>query len=332
MSTESNKLNLKERVYVFLKHHYDQGNYDARFTGLEIATWYYDNHKEAIRQKQENSKATKHPVDTQEGMILQISRQISAIASRGDFENDSKIENTEQSKIKITGGYPRKYYYTEASDATEIQQAESVVEIKTGQKKLLEKDLYPILGEYLFYETPRVYIKYIDDKKSSHTQGTNGNEWLHPDMVGLEVLSNDWIPEIKWCARAFSGKKTKLWSFEVKLIINRSNLRASFSQAVTNSSWANFGYLVAGEINKNAMDELRILCNLHGIGFIELNVNIPTESQILIPAKERVEIDWNTANRLADQNPHFKKYIENINLFYGEQEHWNPEYWGGELS
>ena len=46
----------------------------------------------------------------------------------------------------------------------------------------------------------------------------------------------------------YSDKRTKLWSFEAKLLINRSNVRECFFQAVSNSSWANFGYLVAAGV------------------------------------------------------------------------------------
>lgn len=36
----------------------------------------------------------------------------------------------------------------------------------------------------------------------------------------------------------------------------------------------------------------------------------------MIPAKERPEVDWNTANRLAEDNKDFCKYIEKIRHFY----------------
>lgn len=39
-----------------------------------------------------------------------------------------------------------------------------------------------------------------------------------------------------------------LWSFEVKLLINRSNVRQCFFLSVSNSSWSNFSYLVDAEI------------------------------------------------------------------------------------
>ena len=64
------------------------------------------------------------------------------------------------------------------------------------------------------------------------------------------------------------------------------------------------------------MDELRILSGLHGIGIIRFDAVNPSESQIVIPARERAEIDWGTANRLVSQNPDFKEYIRLIRQFY----------------
>lgn len=40
----------------------------------------------------------------------------------------------------------------------------------------------------------------------------------------------------------------------------------------------------------------------HGIGLIKLDADNPAESQVLIPARERDEIDWDVANRLATEN------------------------------
>jgi hypothetical protein len=59
-----------------------------------------------------------------------------------------------------------------------------------------------------------------------------------------------------------------------------------------------------------------MLASLHGIGFIRLDAQNPSESQIMIPAKERTEIDWNTANRLTEENKDFLDYIKLIRQFY----------------
>ncbi|BDU59707.1 hypothetical protein FLA4_01170 [Candidatus Rickettsia kotlanii] len=49
-----------------------------------------------------------------------------------------------------------------------------------------------------------------------------------PDWVGMEVLNEKWSSLIKDCAKYYTGKQARLWSFEAKKIINRSNLRESF--------------------------------------------------------------------------------------------------------
>jgi hypothetical protein len=43
----------------------------------------------------------------------------------------------------------------------------------------------------------------------------------------------------------------------------------------------------------------------HGIGLIKLDANNPAESQVLIPSRERDEIDWDMVNRLATENRDF---------------------------
>jgi len=150
--------------------------------------------------------------------------------------------------------------------------------------------------------------------------GTNANKWLYPDLVGIENLSRDWRDDIKKVVEAHEDKKAKLWSFEVKLKITSSNVREYFFQAVSNSSWANYAYLVASEIStahdERVMKELRMLSSLHGVGVILLNYENPAESIVKIPAQERSSIDWNVANRLAESSKDFAKYIESVFAFY----------------
>ncbi|MCM1511892.1 MAG: hypothetical protein NC112_02080 [Oxalobacter formigenes] len=64
------------------------------------------------------------------------------------------------------------------------------------------------------------------------------------------------------------------------------------------------------------MDELRILCGGHNIGLIQLNSENPSESQILIPAMEKKQLDWNMINRITTENPDFKEFINRVTEFY----------------
>ena len=63
------------------------------------------------------------------------------------------------------------------------------------------------------------------------------------------------------------------------------------------------------------MDELQLLCSSFGIGYIQLNKEDPTESQIIIKAP-RTSLDWNMINRIANVNKDFQKYLDNITLVY----------------
>ena len=161
----------------------------------------------------------------------------------------------------------------------------------------------------------KIYSKRIDEKRSSNRQ-KGGNKWLHPDIVAVEVLSQDWDSEITKCVGEHGDKKAKLWSFEVKVKVGPSNLREAFFQTVSNSSWANYGYLVVSEIDEKVSNEIRILSSLHGIGLIVLDTDNPSEGRIAIPAKEKPDIDWNVANRLAQVNDDFKGYIKLVTEFY----------------
>lgn len=163
----------------------------------------------------------------------------------------------------------------------------------------------------------RVNAMRIDEKRSSNKRGPNGNRWLYPDVVGMEDLSVDWHREVSDCVARYFDKKTKLWSCEVKLLINRSNVRECFFQAVSNSSWANLGYLVAAEVGgSDTLKELRLLSAAHGIGFIKLNAQNVEESQVLIPARERPDVDWDMVNRLAVENSDFMNYVKLVKNFY----------------
>ena len=105
----------------------------------------------------------------------------------------------------------------------------------------------------------------------------------------------------------------KLYSFELKRELNFSNLRESFFQCVSNSSWANESFLVASHISENEdfRDELARLCTSFGIGVIRLNTEDPHSSEILIPSKFKDVIDWETVNKLT-MNSDFKEFIDTV--------------------
>ncbi len=301
---------LRDAVVQFLRQ-----NPEQKFTARDIAGWIFATYPDDCRRKQKRSTATVIRLDNDAALIQQLVAEISA--ARPHLEK-------RHPKIKTTQERPRKYYFTQSTDQAEIDYVENSKEAPaakvndpiTGGPKIKEHDLYPILSTYLWSEL-KIYSKRIDEKRSGNSRGAGGNKWLYPDLVGMQDLSRDWDREIKDCVQHHADNKTKLWSFEVKILINRSNLREAFFQAVSNSSWANFGYLVARQMTgADTLKELRMLASLHGIGFIRLNIEDPSESDMMIPAKERGETDWDTANRLAQENKDFLEYIKLIRQFY----------------
>ena len=104
----------------------------------------------------------------------------------------------------------------------------------------------------------------------------------------------------------------------MKINIDMSHLREYFFQAVSNSSWANEGYLVALKYSDDSefRDEMRRLNNAFGIGFIKLNAEDVAQSEILLPAKENKSNDWEMIDRLVEENPDLKTFIDWITEDY----------------
>lgn len=294
-------LKLSKIVVDFLASHPEQ-----KFTVRQIAEWIFEQYPSECEQKKSDSTSIESDADLVQQIVAEIGSRRPALQKKNP-------------RMKTTEGRPRKYYWTMKTDEAEVDEAETEGEeynIISDAASFNESDLYPIVSNYLRSEL-FIYSKRIEDRRSSNRQGPKDNRWLFPDLVGMEDLTADWHTEIKGAVKEYADKKTKLWSFEIKLLLNRSNLRESFFQAVSNSSWANYGYLVAAEVEgADTMKEMRMLFSLHGIGLIQIDPENPTESQILIPAKEKPEIDWATCDRLARENRDFLQFIKLIRQFH----------------
>jgi hypothetical protein len=203
------------------------------------------------------------------------------------------------------------------SPDTDEFDSEPAVDTSTATShSLSEHDLYPLLIEYLKSEL-KLYCMRIDEKRSKNSRGSGGNQWLHPDIVAMQPVDKEWNELVRSCVKQGAGQSVRLWSFEVKKELNVSNARKSFFQAVSNSSWANEGYLVATAIsNADTEKELRMLSALHGIGVILLNPENPSESEMILPARARSDVDWESTNRILTENVDFKDYIELVSTYY----------------
>lgn len=179
-----------------------------------------------------------------------------------------------------------------------------------------ERDLHPLLVKFLDKDLNfKLQCKTIYHEKCKKTSAGKAL-WNYPDIVGVYFPQNDRHKNYKIETLEFlqhtGQKRHKLFSFELKVEINFSNLKESYFQAVSNSSWANEGYLVVFNIDDEVLNELRRLNQSFGIGVIKLESEI-SNSKILLPAKER-EVDIPTLNMLIEQSPEdFKPFMEKIN-------------------
>lgn len=190
----------------------------------------------------------------------------------------------------------------------------------TSPKKprYLELNLHPLLAYYAQYYL-KAYTRTIQHHKSDKKEF---GEWVHPDMVGCYFPIDEWKPEVIEFSATIGNISIKLFSFEIKRALSFSNLRESFFQTVSNSSWANESYLVAAEISadEDFQNELRRLSTSFGIGVIKLDVNEPDSSEVLFPAEYKEYLDWDMINKLTSMNEDFKGFIKRIKIDISSKE------------
>lgn len=174
--------------------------------------------------------------------------------------------------------------------------------------RLRERDVHPLLCYFAFTQLT-VQCKTIRHERS---QKAKKSEWLHPDLVGLFLPVQAWEKETLSLGQSLGSPIAKLYGFELKLEVDFSNLRESFFQAVSNTSWANEGYLVATRFSTDAefRAELKRLSDAFRIGIIRLDTRDPDASEIVHRSQEKTELDWETINKLTALNPDFKRFAQ----------------------
>ena len=223
----------------------------------------------------------------------------------GDFVRlgDSRVK-----RIKESGAYF--YYLTKNEQNIGIEilagEAKPTKIVKIDKTKTYEeRDLHKLLSSFL--KNTDIYSKTIFHEQSN---GKDNNQiWTHPDMVGIKYLNLQSKASQTFLKSINRVDTFKLSSYEIKREINSdSELKKAFFQAVSNSSWANYGYLVAFEFSDSLNEEMSRLNQSFGIGIIELNAN-PYQSKILYTAKFR-DLDFKTIDKLCKINKEFEKFIE----------------------
>ena len=194
---------------------------------------------------------------------------------------------------------------------------------QTQKARFHERDLHPLLCKFLA-EHPlfAAQSRTIFHEKSGKNQ-KGADKWLYPDMVGVQFEYADyehsslqaWMPK-------FDRLPIKIFSFEIKKHLDFGNYKEYFFQAVSNSSWANEGYLVALSVPQDGefREALQKLSQSFGIGIILLDAANLSQSEILSPAKYKKQMDYAVMYELAEKNRDFSQFLTTIT----EYDHKNP--------
>ncbi|GAA8761581.1 hypothetical protein VN1163_14530 [Helicobacter pylori] len=182
-------------------------------------------------------------------------------------------------------------------------------------KIMHERNLHAFLTYMACHnENLKCYTKTIFHEESSKSiKGMD--RWLYPDMVGVRFLHAELSNEnLIAFSKKFDTLPVKLVSFELKKEISVHNCRKCYFQAISNSSWANEGYLVGHHIdthNPKLMDLLKRLHASFGIGVIDLRTD-ENKSAILLNAKYKEKIDYTVALELSEKNEEFSGFLKSV--------------------
>lgn len=225
-------------------------------------------------------------------------------ALMGDFirNGDARVKRIMQSDTSYL------YYLTKFEDQIDISKE---VPDKPQQKAFSERDLHTLLCSYLkFYGS---FAKTIFHEKSKSSADAN-QKWSHPDMVAIKFQEMKSEVGKNFLKSTSQTSLFKIASYEIKKEIKSDDdLKKFYFQAVSNSSWANYGYLVAFSINQSLKPEMERLNQSFGIGIIELSSNV-FESEELFPAELR-ELDYRTIDKLCNMNSDFKGFIQRLDNY-----------------
>ncbi|GAA9024057.1 COG2958 family protein [Helicobacter pylori] len=185
----------------------------------------------------------------------------------------------------------------------------------SGAEIVRERNLHSFLTYMAFFnENLKCYTKTIFHVGSLKSP-KGMDRWLYPDMVGVRFLHAELSNEnLIAFSKKFDTLPVKLVSFELKKEISVNNCRECYFQAISNSSWANEGYLVGHHIdthNPKLMDLLKRLHASFGIGVIDLRTD-EDKSAILLNAKYKEKIDYTVALELSEKNEEFSGFLKSV--------------------
>jgi hypothetical protein len=270
---------------------------------IQRATNYLEVYNNIISKRYYDFGSAKTPTST-------VSAQLGNFIRHGD----ARVKRINQS------GGTYSYYLTKVEQNIGLEalvhEIDSELPKKEKKKTYTERDLHILLSSYL--KSIGIYSKTIFHEQSTYNKDNN-QTWSHPDMVGTQFINLHTKASQNFLKAIKSVETLKLTSYEIKKEVNNdSELKKAFFQAVSNSSWANYGYLVAFEFSDNLREEMKRLNESFGIGIIKLSSN-PYESQELLQPKYR-DLDIKTLDKLCRINKEFEIFIENVEKLITSEE------------
>lgn len=223
------------------------------------------------------------------------------------------IKNNKNSCFVQTSKRPARFFLK--GKETGPEESEKKQEEQSKEKhKFRERDLHILLSSFVRSDEHFKCLTKTIYHEVSRRGKSGKNKWLHPDIVGVHFPFESYAENTLKLFDILKVNPYQLYSFEIKISLCLGNLRECYFQAVSNSSWAHEGYLVALHISEEPemLDELRRLNNAFGIGVIRLDAEHFMQSEILFSAKEKESLDWETINRLVDDNRDFKNFLNDL--------------------
>ena len=216
-------------------------------------------------------------------------------------------------KFAFVGLRPKRFYLPGITPSNTLKVTSAEGPELDGQKLVSsykEKDLHCVLA-YFIRNQLDAFPKTINHNSSKKREF---GEWIHPDMVACYFPRHHWKTNVYELSQLVGDVQLGFYSFEIKQKLSFSNLRESFFQAVSNSSWADEGFLVTAEISVDIdfLQELSRLSRAFGIGVILLDPSDPDDSEVLYESQRKEAIEWDTVNKLSTINPDFGEFIERV--------------------
>lgn len=236
------------------------------------------------------------------------------------------VRDNPASPFEKVGKNPARFWLRSRHD--EISEGDiKALEIQTTSRAVLtsvpkfhERKLHPVVAYFAFTNTHFNRGRQVYTKTIYHERSTKKalSEWVHPDMVGFYFPLEEWNDTLIEFNKVTDKRAIRLFSFEVKKHIDKNNYREFFFQVVSNSSWANEGYLVASSIQQDddLFSELERLSAAFGIGIIILDLKDIDSSKVMFPSRPKDSLDWELMNKLCEQNNDFEGFIDNVRKDY----------------